>query len=81
MLKASFSSFEFYADGFVEFGVSKALFSSFEFYANKFLSLGYSRRYLPVLNFMPRRSPSTVTLVKPRRRSKNGDVVRCPMGW
>ncbi len=23
----------------------------------------------------------TVTVVEPRRRSKNGDVVRCPMGW
>ncbi len=33
MLKASFSSFKFYADGFVELGGSKALFSSFEFHA------------------------------------------------
>jgi hypothetical protein len=35
MLKASFSSFEFYAKRFEKRSVFKALFSSFEFYANK----------------------------------------------
>jgi hypothetical protein len=35
MFKALFSSFEFYTDKFVEFGVFKALSSSFEFYAKK----------------------------------------------
>ncbi len=38
--KALFSSFEFYADNFVEFGVFKALFSSFEFYADKLVEFG-----------------------------------------
>ncbi len=35
MLKASFSSFEFYAKKFVEYGLRKALSSSFEFYAKQ----------------------------------------------
>ncbi len=39
MLKALSSSFEFYADGFVEY-VSKALSSSFEFYADGFVEFG-----------------------------------------
>ncbi len=35
MSKALFSSFEFYANKFFEFGVFKALSSSFEFYTKK----------------------------------------------
>ncbi len=46
MFKALFSSFEFYADKFVEFGVFKALFSSFEFYAKKKVRK-WRRRALP----------------------------------
>ena len=34
MLKASYSSLEFYAKKFVEFGLSKASSSKFEFYAD-----------------------------------------------
>ncbi len=46
MLKASFSSLEFYAKKFVEFGLRKASFSSLEIYATKKVQK-WRRRALP----------------------------------
>ncbi len=59
---------------------SRRYFQVLNFMPISLLSSGYSRHYLPVLDFTPRRSPSTITIVKPRRRSKNVRRHALPYG-